>query len=242
MAKPTITKRVTKNSPLTYNELDSNFQNIVDATISLTGDTGGTAVTADLNGNITLVAGSNITVTGDNTAKTITIDSTASGSLTNVEDDTSPTLGGDLDLNGYSLTNSTGNLNVGDDVVFPAGSGPIGTGSDGLKLRQKPTLPKSTVDLKEAELELAYGSIIPTSTVTMDATGITLYAGSGDQIYLNGEIKVSDNNSKPTSLDSYFADDYITDDYFETGTLPTQIPNWLQIYIGSTAHYIPLYT
>ena len=80
MAKPAITKRTVKNAALTYQELDDNFQNIVDSTLSLTGDSGGTAVTADLNGNITLVAGTGVTITGDNTAKTITIN--GSGGLT----------------------------------------------------------------------------------------------------------------------------------------------------------------
>jgi hypothetical protein len=77
MPKPSITKRSVKGAALTYSELDTNFQNLSDATLSLTG--GSTAVTADLNGNITLVAGTNVTITGDNTAKTITINSTASG-------------------------------------------------------------------------------------------------------------------------------------------------------------------
>jgi hypothetical protein len=82
MAKPAITKYGVKGSPLTTSELDTNFQNIVDATVSLTAGTGGTAVSTDLNGNITLVAGTNITLTGNNTAKTITITSSGGGSLT----------------------------------------------------------------------------------------------------------------------------------------------------------------
>ena len=80
MAKPAITKRVTKGAALTYSELDTNFQNIVDATVTITG--GSTAVTADLNGNITLVAGTNVTITGNNTTKQITINSSAGGSGT----------------------------------------------------------------------------------------------------------------------------------------------------------------
>jgi hypothetical protein len=77
MTKPAITKRSVKGAALTYSELDTNFENLKDATITLTAGTGGTAVTADLNGNITLVAGTGVTLTGDNTAKTITV--TASG-------------------------------------------------------------------------------------------------------------------------------------------------------------------
>ena len=79
MAKPAITKRAVKGAALTYSELDTNFQNLADATVSMTAGTGGTQVTADLNGNITLVAGTNVTITGDNTAKTVTINSTSAG-------------------------------------------------------------------------------------------------------------------------------------------------------------------
>jgi hypothetical protein len=79
MAKPAITKRTTKAAALTYSELDTNFQNLADATISLTAGSGGTAVTADLNGNITIVAGTGITLTGNNTTKTLTINSSAGG-------------------------------------------------------------------------------------------------------------------------------------------------------------------
>ena len=64
MAKPTITTRASKGAALTYTELDTNFSNIKDATITITG--GATAVTADLNGTITLVAGTNVTITGNN--------------------------------------------------------------------------------------------------------------------------------------------------------------------------------
>jgi hypothetical protein len=82
MAKPAITKYSVKGSPLTTSELDTNFQNLTDATVTLTAGSGGTAVTSDLNGTITLVAGSNITLTGNNTAKTITIASAGGGDLT----------------------------------------------------------------------------------------------------------------------------------------------------------------
>lgn len=77
MPKPSITKRTTKGAALTYSELDTNFQNLADATLTLTAGSGGTAVTADLNGNITLVAGTGVTLTGNNTAKTVTINASA---------------------------------------------------------------------------------------------------------------------------------------------------------------------
>jgi hypothetical protein len=74
-----VTLRNTKGSALSYTELDTNFTNLKDATVSLTAGSGGTQVTADLNGNITLIAGSGVTLTGDNTAKTVTITNASLG-------------------------------------------------------------------------------------------------------------------------------------------------------------------
>lgn len=79
MAKPVITFRNTKAAALTYSELDTNFQNLRDATVTLTAGSGGTAVSADLNGTITLVAGTGITLSGNDTSKTITITNSSLG-------------------------------------------------------------------------------------------------------------------------------------------------------------------
>jgi hypothetical protein len=117
MAKPAITKREIKTAALTYAELDQNFQNLADATVSLTADTAGTQVISDLNGNITLVAGTNVTITGNNTAKTITINSSAGG-LTDIVNDTTPQLGGDLDVNGKKITNASGDtIEITEDII-----------------------------------------------------------------------------------------------------------------------------
>jgi hypothetical protein len=75
MAKPSITTRAGKGAALTYTELDNNFSNIKDATITITGDSG--SKTLDLNDTLTVaggvaltssVAGSTITLNLDNTA------------------------------------------------------------------------------------------------------------------------------------------------------------------------------
>jgi hypothetical protein len=82
MTKPLITFRSdTDPIPLTYQQLDDNFRNLRDATLTVNAGTGGTAVTVDLNGQVTLVAGTNVSITGNNTNKTITINS--SGGLSN---------------------------------------------------------------------------------------------------------------------------------------------------------------
>jgi hypothetical protein len=121
MAKPAITKRATKGSALTYNELDTNFQNLDDATITLQAGTGGTNVVSDLNGTITLVAGTNVTLAGNNTAKTLTINS-AGGE---VFDDKSPQLGADLDVNGFLIKSNVGGSRITLDanltLTAPAG-------------------------------------------------------------------------------------------------------------------------
>jgi hypothetical protein len=131
MTKPTITTRTGKGAALTYQELDDNFSNIKDATITLTG--GSTAVTADLNGNITLVAGSNVTITGDNTAKTITINSVASGSMNNftvagdsgtsqpIADGNTLTISGGTGLSSVASATDTVTLNL-DNTAVTAGS------------------------------------------------------------------------------------------------------------------------
>jgi hypothetical protein len=129
MAKPAITKRAVKAAALTYAELDTNFQNLADATLTVTAGTGGTQVTADLNGTITLVAGTGITLTGNNTAKTVTITGATTG-LVNVVEDTTPQLGGSLDVNSQSIV-STGNGNI---VLDPAGTGAINLVSDTITL------------------------------------------------------------------------------------------------------------
>jgi hypothetical protein len=81
MPKPVIVKRAVKGLALTYAELDLNFQNLDDATITLKAGTAGTDVVSDLNGTITLVAGGGISLSGNNSAKTITITSTESQNL-----------------------------------------------------------------------------------------------------------------------------------------------------------------
>jgi hypothetical protein len=123
MAKPAITTRATKGAALTYTELDDNFSNIKDATITITG--GSTAVTADLNGTITLVAGTNVTITGNNSAKTITIASSGSSGLAINATSGDYEATADIDLNGNSILSDGGNINVGDDIVFPSGTGPF---------------------------------------------------------------------------------------------------------------------
>jgi hypothetical protein len=84
MAKPAITKRAVKAAALTYAELDTNFQNIVDSTISVAGDSG-TTQALDLNDTLTVAGGVGLTSVMSTDTVTINLDNTAvtAGSYTN---------------------------------------------------------------------------------------------------------------------------------------------------------------
>ena len=70
--------------------------------------------------NSLLTAGSNITLTYDDTANTLTVASTDTG-ITDVVSDTTPQLGGDLDVNGSKITSATN----GDIDIEPNGTGNV---------------------------------------------------------------------------------------------------------------------
>lgn len=140
MAKPSITLRSsTAPSPLTYAQLDQNFTNLQNATISLDAGTGGTTVTTDLNGKITLVAGSNVTLTGDNTAKTVTIASSAGGA-TNLDGLSDVILTGPI--NGQVLKYN-GTVWINDTDANSGGSG-TSTVYSSLALTSNQTIPSAT--------------------------------------------------------------------------------------------------
>ena len=84
MAKPAITKRAVKAAALTYAELDTNFQNIVDSTISVAGDSG-TTQSLDLNDTLTVAGGVGLTSVMSTDTVTLNLDNTAvtAGSYTN---------------------------------------------------------------------------------------------------------------------------------------------------------------
>ena len=168
MAKPAITKRAVKAAALTYSELDTNFQNLADATITITGGT--TAVTADLNGNITLVAGTNVTITGNNTAKTITINSTGTGG------GWVGTAASNLDMQNFSIFSSTGNIQAGDDINFPSGSGPFVPGGGELLCRGGSiNLQTGTMKFSSATLGTPSNTTTPVAWMQVTVNGSTRF-------------------------------------------------------------------
>lgn len=79
MTKPAITKRAVKGSALTYNELDTNFQNLADATVGVTDGTN--SFDYNLNDRIQFTAGTNITLGVNPTTGAITINASSTGNV-----------------------------------------------------------------------------------------------------------------------------------------------------------------
>jgi len=181
MAKPSITTRAGKGAALTYTELDNNFSNIKDATITITG--GSTAVSADLNGNITLVAGTNVTITGNNGSKEITI-SASSG-------------GGGGSMNGFTISGDTGSA----QSITDANNVSI-VGGTGLTSVASAT---DTITINLDNTSVTAGSYTVAS-ITVDAQGRITSASSGSAGLTNpltadldlGSYVIKDTNSALT--------------------------------------------
>lgn len=202
MAKPAITKRVTKGSALTYAELDTNFDNLKDATVTLTAGSGGTQVISDLNGAITLVAGTGVSLSGDNTAKTVTITNSSPGSnsfetisvngVTNVvADSTTDT----LTLLASGSVSLTANAGADSITISSSASGVVNSGASGA-LAFYPSPGGAIVDDTLITYSASAGvqiltstnslSLISNDTVDIDAAGaIDFTPGLDDNISLN---------------------------------------------------------
>jgi hypothetical protein len=75
MTKPVIVSRATKGLALTYTELDTNFSNLQNATIGVTGDTG--TITNSLNDSFQISGGTALTSSVSGTILTLNLDNTA---------------------------------------------------------------------------------------------------------------------------------------------------------------------
>lgn len=209
MAKPTITTRATKGSALTWTEGDANITNLRDATIAIKAGAGGTDVVSDLNGTVTLVAGTNVTLTGDNTAKTVTITAAGGSGITDVVQDTSPQLGGDLDVNGRSIVSaSNGNINITPNgsgnislspatgkIILGAADWPSTTGSAGQVLTTSGgTGVLSWADAGGGGLANIVEDLSPQLGGDLDVNGRSIVSAS------NGNINITPNGSGNISL------------------------------------------
>jgi hypothetical protein len=226
MTKPVIVKRLVKGSALTYAEHDLNFQNLADATITLTAGTGGTAVVSDLNGNITLVAGAGITLTGNNTAKTVTING-------DVVNDTTPQLGGNLSVNGFKIVSEP--ATNGNIVLEPNGVGDVLLKADTVRVGT--TIAAQIFALEGEDLVVGVLDSTPgatyggTITVESGANGnIIIFPDGTGTIELKAPLTVNATSGTPTTFEN---------GYYEN-MLVTPV-SWLKITVGSSVYYLPLY-
>lgn len=126
LRQESATGATTKGSALTFAELDNNFIDVLSNKIQalqIVGDTGNVKVGEPLSeGVFTIIGGSGIsTAVTEDSAGNADLVITASGGLANVVEDTSPQLGGSLDVNGQSIVSvSDGNI-----TIAPNGAGNI---------------------------------------------------------------------------------------------------------------------
>ena len=232
MAKPTITTRAGKGSALTWTEGDSNLENLRDATITIKADTGGTDVVSDLNGTVTLVAGTNITLTGDNTAKTVTINSTASGGASALDD-----------LTDVVITAAATN-----DVLVYNGTNWVDTAANTLTVSAASTASTAT-----------NATNINISTTDGNTSDTTLYpvmvgaASTGQQLphvdtglSYNASTNAltattfSGNATSASKLSNMPTMGYTTTVTSGTAVTLTSSSNWYQVFTGSTAQTVNL--
>jgi len=127
LRQESATGATTKGSALTFAELDNNFIDVLSNKIQalqIVGDTGNVKVGEPLSeGVFTITGGSGIStaVTEDSAGNADLVITASGGGLANVVEDTSPQLGGSLNVNGQSIVSvSDGNI-----TIAPNGAGNI---------------------------------------------------------------------------------------------------------------------
>jgi len=127
LRQESATGATTKGSALTYAELDNNFVHLLrQGSVTVRGDSGTdqTLGEPDKDSILQIAGGADIstTISSDSAGESVvTIAYTGSGGLADVVDDTTPQLGGDLDVNGNSIVSASG----GDIAITPDGSGSV---------------------------------------------------------------------------------------------------------------------
>ena len=147
------------------------------ATIAVAGQSNVVADSAT--DTLTLAAGSNITITTAAGSDTVTIAGSAGG-IASVVADTTPQLGGDLDVNGQSIVSaSNGNINIA-----PNGSGVVQVGGTAL-------LANDTND--RITTATGSGTLNGESNLTFDGSTLTV---SGDQVITDGNGLISGHTAR----------------------------------------------
>jgi len=130
LRQESATGATTKGSSLTYAELDNNFKHLLrQGTVMVAGDSGTqrTLGEADKDSTLIIAGGANISTAVSEPdsagATTLTITNDMAAGLSNISEDSSPQLGGSLDVNGQTIVSvSNGNI-----VLTPNGTGQVQT-------------------------------------------------------------------------------------------------------------------
>ena len=162
MTKPAITFRNTKGSPLTYTELDENFNNLQDATIGFT--VGATNADIDLNSRLTVSAGTGISLALVGSTLTIT-NAAPTPDLSNYV-----TIDGDETITGDKAFTGTTTLGPYKESVFSLGSSGSGTVTPNFNNGPVQTLQANGNFTLAIPTNMSAGSNL-TLIITQDATG-----------------------------------------------------------------------
>lgn len=258
MAKPTIVTRAGKGSALTFVEGDANFTNLQNATLTVKAGSGGTDVVSDLNGTLTLVAGTNISLSGDNSAKTLTI-TASGGGITDLVQDTTPQLGGSLDVNGYSIVsasngtinispNGTGNISLAPasgKIVLGALEFPTTAGSNGQVLTTNGTGAMSWTTVAGGIASVSAdtapslgGDLNVLSRVIKSTDGdIVLSSASGNGFFAQGDWLGLGKSARTSPIDVYTVGSQSLNFYTDNGSFGAGTPQ-LQLVKGANGNII----
>jgi len=271
MTKPTIVSRASLGRPLTYTELDANFTNLRDAVFQVEGlndDSTGGLFTVEQGGDFTLRGGANVTIAVDSGNRIITIN-TSGAAASDLVNDTSPQLGGDLDVNGRAIVSvSNGNI-----ALTPNGTGQI-------QLNKNIKVANAAAFISDANIFFYGGGSYPGNVaaaantqagfvanvfITGDGFTKAVYTSNGSQdLELNtnsgtnsGKITITKGLNGDIIIDPDGTGSIEVKGPLKTNTTsgtPTTYQNgyyenmlvtpvtWLKINVGGTDYYLPLFT
>lgn len=96
LRQETDARATTKGNSLTFQELDNNFIELLDR--------------SDISNVI--VGGTDITVSSPDSTGAVTVSYSGTAGIANVVEDTTPQLGGNLDVNGFNITSASGSITL----------------------------------------------------------------------------------------------------------------------------------
>ena len=151
-----------------------------------------------------LTAGTNITLTYDDTANTLTVASTDTG-ITDVVEDTTPQLGGDLDVNTNNISfGDSATAGTDDTLMFGAGNDMM-LYHDGTHNYIKVSSGNMRVQAGVFNVRSANNNL--NQITTLDSAGVTLYHNGAQKfdtvatgVDITGSLDVTDGSTTRTNL------------------------------------------